>query len=59
MMIEEYPMLFEVSNTKHKKTTHCGGGCTSDTYLVINEWRVCTSVCTSGRTSVCARVCTS
>jgi|AntAceMinimDraft_5_1070358.scaffolds.fasta_scaffold284750_1 hypothetical protein len=24
MMIEEFPMLFEVTNTKHKKTTHCG-----------------------------------
>ena len=24
MMIDEYPMLFEVTNTKQKKSTHCG-----------------------------------
>ena len=24
MMIDEYPILFEVTNTKQKKTTHCG-----------------------------------
>ena len=24
MMIDDYPMLFEVSNAKHKKKTHCG-----------------------------------
>ena len=24
MMIDDYPMLFEVSNQKHKKKTHCG-----------------------------------
>jgi hypothetical protein len=24
MMIDEYPMLFEVTNQKHKKTSHCG-----------------------------------